>query len=43
MSNRLDAARLLPIVMGVALGSALLAALALLLSGRTAGELVRER
>src|SRR6185503_4913137 len=35
MSNRIDAARLLPIVMGVALGSALLAALALLLSGRT--------
>src|SRR5262245_56843892 len=43
MSNRIDAARLLPIVMGVALGSALLAALALLLSGRTAGELVRKR
>ena len=43
MSNRIDAARLLPIVMGVALGSALLAALALLLSGRTAGDLVRKR
>ena len=43
MSNRIDAARLLPIVMGVALGSALLAALALLLSGRTSGELVRKR
>ena len=43
MSNRIDAARLLPIVMSVALGSALLAALALLLSGRTSGELVRKR
>ena len=43
MSNRIDAARLLPIVMSVALGSALLAALALLLSGRTAGELGRQR
>src|SRR5262245_40708548 len=43
MSNRMDAARLLPMVMGVALGSALLAALALLLSGRVSGDLVRKR
>src|SRR4029453_817445 len=43
MNNRMDAARLLPMVMGVALGSALLAALALLLSGRGSGDMVRKR
>ena len=43
MTNRMDAARLLPIVMAVALGSALLAALALLLSAQTGGALARER
>ena len=43
MSNRIDAARLLPILMGIALGSALLAALALLLSGRTASEQAQQR
>jgi twitching motility protein PilJ len=35
MINRLDAARLQPVLLGVALASALLAALALLLSGRS--------
>src|SRR5512139_2297251 len=34
MTNRLDAARLQPVLLGVALAAALLAALALLLSGR---------
>jgi len=36
MINRLDAARLQPVLLGVALAAALLAALALLLSGRSA-------
>ena len=35
MTNRLDAARLQPVLLGVALAAAVLAALALLLSGRT--------
>ena len=34
MTNRIDAARLQPLLLGVALGAALLAALALLLTGR---------
>ena len=38
MTNRLDATRLQPVLLGVALVSALLAALALLLSGRTAAQ-----
>src|SRR6187401_3273391 len=35
MMNRLDAARLQPVLLGVALAAAVLAALALLLAGRT--------
>jgi twitching motility protein PilJ len=38
MTNRLDASRLQPVLLAVALVSALLAALALLLSARTAGQ-----
>jgi twitching motility protein PilJ len=42
-SNRIDAARLLPVAIGVALASALLAGLALIFVGKTAGDRARFR
>jgi twitching motility protein PilJ len=43
INNRVDAAKLLPVTIGVALASALLAGLALLFVGRTTGEQTRFR